>query len=91
MVPYRIFNIWRNFLFHKRLFVVKEGSSDYKMVRQKLFFKESSTEWFFVEPKMVIIWHRCEEPFKAPLFLRVYRVSLATTQNTLENHIAMPL
>ncbi len=21
---------------------------------------------------MVLLWHRCEEPFKAPLFLRVY-------------------
>ncbi len=30
------------------------------------------TEWFFVEPKMVLLWHRREEPFEAPLFLRVY-------------------
>ncbi len=36
------FNIWRTFLFHKKLFVVKEGSSNYKMLRKR---------WFFVEPK----------------------------------------
>ncbi len=35
---------------------------------KRWFFKETLTEWFFVEPKMVIICHRCEEP----LFLRVY-------------------
>ncbi len=29
-----------------------------------MFFKEPLTEWFFVEPKMVLLWHRCEEPFK---------------------------
>ncbi len=27
-------------------------------------FNESLTEWFFVKPKMVLLWHRCEEPFK---------------------------
>ncbi len=30
------------------------------------------TEWFFVEPSMVLLWHRCEEPIEDPLFLRVY-------------------
>ncbi len=51
------FNIWRIFLFHKRFFVVKERSSDYIKVRKRWFFKEPLTEWFFVKPKMVILWH----------------------------------
>ncbi len=42
----------------------KDGSSDYEKVRKKGFFKEPLTECFFVEPKMVLLWHRCEEPFK---------------------------
>ncbi len=29
---------------------------------RRVNFKGS--EWFFVEPKMVLLWHRCEEPFK---------------------------
>ncbi len=48
--------------------MANQGSSDYKKVRKIWFFKETLTEWFFVEPKMVLICHRCEEP----LFLRVY-------------------
>ncbi len=44
--------------------MAKQGSSDYKKVRKRWFFKETLTEWFFVEPKMVLICHRCEEPFK---------------------------
>ncbi len=44
--------------------MVKEGSSDYKKVRKRWLFKEPLTEWFIVEPKMVLLWHRCEEPFK---------------------------
>ncbi len=71
MVPLRTFNIWRTFLFHKRFFVAKEGSPDYKKVRKRWLFKEPLTEWFFVEPKLVLLWHRCEEPFEATLFLRV--------------------
>ncbi len=31
--------------------MVKEGSSDYKKVRKRWFFKETLTEWFLVEPK----------------------------------------
>ncbi len=31
--------------------MVKEGSSDYKKVSKRWFFKEPLTEWFFVEPK----------------------------------------
>ncbi len=54
--------------------MAKEGSSDYKKVRKRWFFKEPLTEWFFVEPKMVLLWHHCEEPFEAPLFLRVWYV-----------------
>ncbi len=29
---------------------MKEGSSGYKKVRKRWFFKEALTEWFFVEP-----------------------------------------
>ncbi len=57
---------------------MKEGSSDYKKVRKRWFFKEPLTEWFFVEPKMVLLWHRCEEPFEAPLFLRLQQQCDAT-------------
>ncbi len=39
--------------------MAKEGSSDYKKVK-RCFFKEPLTEWFFVEPKMVLIWHNWE-------------------------------
>ncbi len=41
------------------------------------FLKDPVTEWFFMEPKMVLLWHRLksmaslEEPFEALLFLRV--------------------
>ncbi len=38
-----------------------KGSSDYKTVRKRWFFKEPLTEWFFVEPKMVILWHRLKK------------------------------
>ncbi len=51
--------------------MAKEGSSDYKKVRKRWFFKEPLTEWFFVEPKMVLLWHRCEEPFKHLYFKSV--------------------
>ncbi len=44
--------------------MAKEGSSDYKKLRKRWFFKEPLTEILFVEPKMVLLWHRCEEPFK---------------------------
>ncbi len=37
--------------------VVKEGSSDYKKVRKRWFFKEPLTEWLFVEPKIVLQYH----------------------------------
>ncbi len=43
--------------------MVKEGFSDYKNVRKRWFFKEPLTEWFFVGPKKVLLWHRSEEPF----------------------------
>ncbi len=51
-------NLWRTtseepFCFTKGFFVVKEGSSDYKKVSKRWFFKEPLSEWFFVEPKMV--------------------------------------
>ncbi len=52
--------------------VKKKGSSDYKKVSKRWFFKEPLTEWFFVEPKRALLWHRCEETFEAPLFLRMY-------------------
>ncbi len=41
------------FCFTKGFFVMKEGSSDYKKVRKRWFFKETLVEW-----------HRCEEPAK---------------------------
>ncbi len=47
--------------------MVKEGSSDYKKVRKRC----SLTKWFLVEPKMVLLWHRCEEALEAPLYVRV--------------------
>ncbi len=50
--------------------MAKEGSSDNKKVRKRWFFKETLTEWFFVEPKMVLLWHRCEELFKHLYFLK---------------------
>ncbi len=59
----RTFDIWRTFLFHKRFFVAKEGSSDYKKVRKRWFFKEPLTEMVLCGTKMVL-WHRCEEPLK---------------------------
>ncbi len=34
--------------------MVKEGTLDHKKVRKRWFFKEPLTEWFFVEPKMVL-------------------------------------
>ncbi len=33
-----------------------------------MFFKEPLTERLFVEPKMVLLWHRSEEP----LYLKVH-------------------
>ncbi len=38
-----------------------------------MLFKEHLTEWFFVEPKMVLLESiaSLEEHFEAPLFLRV--------------------
>ncbi len=48
--------------------MAKEGSSDHikkdHIKKGMVYFKETLTEWFFVEPKMVLLWHRCEEPFK---------------------------
>ncbi len=86
MVPLGNFNIWRTFLFHKKLFVVKEGSSDYKTVRKRWFFNEPLTEWFFVEPKMVILsMASLEERFEAPLFLRVYILILILIKLSWKN------
>ncbi len=45
-----------------------EGSSDYKKVRKRWFFKEPLTEWFFVEPKMVLVWHRLKNLLKQLYF-----------------------
>ncbi len=57
-------------LFHKRFFVEK-GFSDYKKVSKRWFFKEPLTEWFSVEPKMVLLWHRLKKLLKHLLFLKV--------------------
>ncbi len=51
---------------------MKEGFSDYKKIRKRWFFKESLTEWFYVEPKKFSSMASLEEPYEAPLFLRVY-------------------
>ncbi len=45
------------FCFTKGCLWRKMVISDYKKVRKKWFFKEPLTEWFFVEPKMVLLWH----------------------------------
>ncbi len=52
---------------------MKEGSSDYEKVRNRWFFKEPLTEWNFdfVEPKNGYSMASLEEPFEAPLILRV--------------------
>ncbi len=53
--------------------MVKEGTiSDYINVRKRWFFKEPLTEWFFVEPRMVIVWHRCEEPLSTFILKSVH-------------------
>ncbi len=53
--------------------MVKEGYLDYKKLRKRWFFKESLTEWFFfLEPKNGSSMASLEEPFEAPLFLRVH-------------------
>ncbi len=44
--------------------MAKEGTSDYKKVRKRWFFEETLTEWFFVEPKMVLLWHLSTFSFK---------------------------
>ncbi len=61
------------FLFHKRFFVVKEGSSDYEKVRKRCFFKEPLTEWFFVEPKTVLLWHYLKNLLKH-LYKMIYQL-----------------
>lgn len=34
------------------------------MVSTRWFLHEPLTEWCFVEPKMLLLWHHCEEPFQ---------------------------
>ncbi len=51
--------------------MAKECSSDYKKLRKIWFFKEPLTEWFFVEPKIVLLWHCCEEPLSTFIFKSV--------------------
>ncbi len=67
MVAWRTFNIWRTFLFHKRLFVVKEGSSDYKKVERDGSLKKPLTEWFFFGTKngyyIALLWRTFWAPF----------------------------
>ncbi len=60
------------FCFTKGFFVAKEGSSDYKKVRKRWFFKEPLNEWFFVEPIL------CEEPFKHLYFEECMILALLT-------------
>ncbi len=42
----------------------KEGSSNSKKVRKIWFFKKTLIAWFFVEPKMAILWHRLKNLLK---------------------------
>ncbi len=52
------------FDFIKVVFLVgKEGFFRVQKDKKEMFFKEPLIEWFFVEPKIVILWHRYEEPF----------------------------
>ncbi len=51
--------------------MAKEGSSDYKKVRKRWFFKEPLTECFFVEPKMVLLWHRLKNLLSTFIFKSV--------------------
>ncbi len=65
---------------HRRTFLSKwfyketltsEHSSDYKKVRKRWFFEEPLTEWFFVEPKMVLLWHRLKNLWSTFIFKSV--------------------
>ncbi len=40
-----------------------QGSLDYSNVLHTNFFQEPLKERFFGEPKMVLLWHRYENPF----------------------------
>ncbi len=51
-----------------------------KKVRKRWFFKESLTEWVFVEPKMVLLWHRLKNILKG-LFLRMCNLNLKVRNN----------
>ncbi len=50
-----------------------EGSSDYKKVSKRWFFKEPLTEWFLGTKKGSSM-ASLGEPFAAPLFLRVFTI-----------------
>ncbi len=61
--------------FHKELLTSEEPfcfTKDYLWWKKRWFFKEPLTERLFVEPKMVLLWHRLKNSVEAPLFLRVY-------------------
>ncbi len=64
--------------------MVKEGSSDYKKVRKRWFFKEHLT-MFLCGTKSGSSMASLEEPFEAPLFLRVYIFSDRVTETILLN------
>ncbi len=71
------------------LFVVKEGSSDYKKVKKNKiksrFFKEPLTEWFFVEPKKVLLYASLWKTFWSTFILRVYYVKLCVCVQVKNN------
>ncbi len=77
MVPWRTLNIHGTFPFHKKFFIVeKKVLYIIKMfftLRNKWFFEELFTERFFEEPKMVLLWHCCENPLLEPVFLWLQR------------------
>ncbi len=70
--------------------MVKEGSSDYIKVMKRWFFKELLTEGFFVEPKLVLLCHRREEPFEAPLFLRACYTELLWEEHDCSTNLFLP-
>ncbi len=52
----------------------KNGS----LVRKRWFFKEPLTEWFFVEPKMVLLWHRLKNIWSTFIFKSEWGLWLIT-------------
>ncbi len=71
MVAWRTFNIWRTFLFHKSLFVVKEGSSDYKKVERDGSLKNLWLNGTLWNQKWLLYCFAVKNLLEHLLFLRV--------------------